>query len=149
PLFSRARGRSGVTGGAGRFLSREGSNLWVKTAEGRQGLPVDPEVPLARRVGDVYYPSSSLTLRPGDRLRWFRNGAHVLAAWVEMDQAGPPFEAESCWRDWGHGVGLCQNGAVGMALAGQTYDRILKHYYTGIDIVQASSVTVSAPPSTR
>ena len=52
-------------------------------------------------------------------------------------------------RGWGHGVGLCQNGAFGMALAGQTYDRILKHYYTGIDIVQASSVTVSAPPSTR
>jgi stage II sporulation protein D len=234
-LFSVALRLSGVTEGAGRFLSREGSNLWVKTAEGRQGLPVDPEVPLARRVGDVYYPSSSLTLRPGDRLRWFRNGAHVLAVWVEMDPDGPTFERESSWtewvrrvparelarrmagrvagnevrqitvtkrspagraiemrvetdlaqatfqrfelrqavempemlftvskvegpdgaefvflgRGWGHGVGLCQNGAFGMALAGQTYDRILKHYYTGIDIVQASSVTVSAPPSTR
>jgi SpoIID/LytB domain protein len=51
-------------------------------------------------------------------------------------------------RGWGHGVGLCQNGAFGMALAGETYDRILRHYYTGIDIVAASSVTTS-PPSTR
>ena len=51
-------------------------------------------------------------------------------------------------RGWGHGVGLCQNGAFGMALAGETYDRILKHYYTGIDIVTASSVTAS-PASTR
>ncbi len=28
-------------------------------------------------------------------------------------------------RGWGHGVGLCQNGAFGMALSGQTYDQIL------------------------
>src|SRR5262249_1383277 len=51
-------------------------------------------------------------------------------------------------RGWGHGVGLCQNGAFGMALAGETYDRILRHYYTGIDIVAASSVGTS-PPSMR
>jgi stage II sporulation protein D len=51
-------------------------------------------------------------------------------------------------RGWGHGVGLCQNGAFGMALAGATYDQILKHYYTGIEIVPASSVTAGLP-STR
>jgi stage II sporulation protein D len=39
-------------------------------------------------------------------------------------------------RGWGHGVGLCQNGAYGLARAGMTYDAILKHYYTGIDIVE-------------
>ena len=38
-------------------------------------------------------------------------------------------------RGWGHGVGLCQNGAFGMALAGATYDQILRQYYTGIEIV--------------
>jgi stage II sporulation protein D len=37
-------------------------------------------------------------------------------------------------RGWGHGVGLCQNGAYGLARAGMTFDRILRHYYTGIDI---------------
>jgi stage II sporulation protein D len=51
-------------------------------------------------------------------------------------------------RGWGHGVGLCQNGAFGMALAGYTYDQILKHYYTGVEIVTASSVKPGAP-STR
>jgi stage II sporulation protein D len=52
-------------------------------------------------------------------------------------------------RGWGHGVGMCQNGAFGMALAGETYDRILRHYYTGIDIVQASGVAAPAKPSQR
>lgn len=30
---------------------------------------------------------------------------------------------------WGHGVGLCQIGALGRALAGEDYCSILKHYY--------------------
>ncbi len=234
-LLSAALRLAGVFEGSGRFLSREGSNLWVKTAEGRTGLPVDPELPLARRAGDAYLPSSALTLRPGDRLRWWKRGGRVLALWVELDPAGPSFERDSAWtewvrrvpagelarrmggrvagsevrevtvtkrspagraielhvttdagqatlrrfdlrqalglpemlftvervrgaqgetefvflgRGWGHGVGLCQNGAFGMALAGFPYDQILKHYYTGIEIVTGAAVTAGAP-STR
>jgi stage II sporulation protein D len=35
---------------------------------------------------------------------------------------------------WGHGVGMCQVGAFGMAMDGAKYDEILKAYYTGIDL---------------
>lgn len=34
-------------------------------------------------------------------------------------------------RGWGHGVGLCQEGAIGMAVAGKGYRDILKRYYPG------------------
>ena len=37
-------------------------------------------------------------------------------------------------RGWGHGVGMCQVGAYGMALDGARYEEILKKYYTGIDL---------------
>jgi len=37
-------------------------------------------------------------------------------------------------RGWGHGVGLCQVGAYGMAVAGGKYKDILKKYYTGVKI---------------
>ncbi|HVF56709.1 MAG TPA: SpoIID/LytB domain-containing protein [Pyrinomonadaceae bacterium] len=37
-------------------------------------------------------------------------------------------------RGWGHGVGMCQVGAYGLARAGLTYDKILKSYYTGINL---------------
>jgi stage II sporulation protein D len=37
-------------------------------------------------------------------------------------------------RGWGHGVGMCQVGAYGMALDGATYEEILKKYYKGIDL---------------
>ncbi len=39
-------------------------------------------------------------------------------------------------RGWGHGVGLCQNGAYGLARSGMEYEQILKHYYTGIQLVR-------------
>ncbi len=233
--FSVALRMMGVTEGNGRFLSREGSNLWIKTSEGRIGIPVDPEVPLARRIGEGFRVTGKLRLRPGDRVRWFKNGERLLAFWVELDPDGPTYERESAWtewvrrvparelarrmsgrvagtevreldvtrrspsgraiemrvrtdlaeatfkrfdvrqavempemlfsvsevdgsgdekdflflgRGWGHGVGLCQNGAYGMALAGQTYDAILRHYYTGIEIVPSASVSAAAP-STR
>ncbi len=35
-------------------------------------------------------------------------------------------------KGWGHGVGLCQVGAFGMAKSGSSFEAILKHYYTGI-----------------
>jgi len=36
----------------------------------------------------------------------------------------------------GHGVGMCQNGALAMARKGYTYDKILDHYYPGTQIKQ-------------
>lgn len=38
-------------------------------------------------------------------------------------------------KGWGHGTGMCQVGAYGMAMRGETFDTILKNYYTGIEIV--------------
>ena len=38
-------------------------------------------------------------------------------------------------KGYGHGVGMSQYGANGMAKAGYSYSQILKHYYTGVSIV--------------
>ena len=40
-------------------------------------------------------------------------------------------------RGWGHGVGMCQYGAYGLAKMGVKYDAIVKHYYTGVDLTKA------------
>ena len=37
-------------------------------------------------------------------------------------------------RGLGHGVGLCQVGTVELAKQGWSFERILKHYYHGIDL---------------
>jgi len=53
-------------------------------------------------------------------------GAEDLSA----GQAGIIIEG----RGWGHGVGLCQWGALEMAREGKNYREILAHYYPGTNI---------------
>lgn len=43
-------------------------------------------------------------------------------------------------RGWGHGVGLCQVGAYGMAKEGSKYKEILLHYYPGTRVENLSKV---------
>ena len=49
---------------------------------------------------------------------------------IEQLQGGLSFTSYGS----GHGIGMSQYGAQGMALAGYTYDEILHHYYTGVEI---------------
>ena len=35
---------------------------------------------------------------------------------------------------WGHGVGMCQSGAVGRAFSGQKFNEILEHYFPGAEL---------------
>ena len=37
-------------------------------------------------------------------------------------------------RGWGHGVGLCQIGALGMAISKKDMNSILTHYYPGTQL---------------
>ena len=49
----------------------------------------------------------------------------MLFSVTQVDGAGEEKDFVFLGRGWGHGVGMCQNGAFGMALAGRTYDQIL------------------------
>lgn len=42
---------------------------------------------------------------------------------------------------WGHSVGMSQYGAEGMARSGFTYDQILQHYYTGVQVAPVASIS--------
>ena len=53
---------------------------------------------------------------------------------VERNARGAVLGATFYGRGWGHGVGMCQVGAYGMALDGATFDEILKKYYKGIEL---------------
>jgi stage II sporulation protein D len=50
------------------------------------------------------------------------------------DEAGRVDQFTFSGRGWGHGVGLCQVGAYGLAVAGGKYQDILKKYYSGVKI---------------
>ncbi len=43
-------------------------------------------------------------------------------------------------RGYGHGVGMCQEGAMNMAKKGYSFDKIIKYYYTGVKIIPLSKL---------
>lgn len=47
-------------------------------------------------------------------------------------------------KGYGHGVGMSQYGANGMATAGKTYDQIVQHYYKGIEISTTTNLLTQA-----
>jgi stage II sporulation protein D len=53
---------------------------------------------------------------------------------LHRDKHGRIIGATAHGKGYGHGVGLCQCGAIGRARAGQSYRIILPHYYSGTTI---------------
>jgi len=55
------------------------------------------------------------------------------AAFTVTEETGPDGQANLTFvgSGWGHGVGMCQLGAIGRAEAGFSYQKILSHYYSG------------------
>ncbi len=56
----------------------------------------------------------------------------LFAAVAARNSKGP--SVRFLGRGWGHGVGMCQNGAFGLARGGAGYEEILKTYYTGVEL---------------
>jgi hypothetical protein len=60
---------------------------------------------------------------------------------LQRDGTGAISSAVFAGKGWGHGVGLCQVGAYGMAMRGSDYKEILSHYYPGTSLRQAGTET--------
>jgi len=65
----------------------------------------------------------------------FRFALGLKSQWFEMQlhHSSVTFVG----RGWGHGMGLCQDGAVAMARQGYNYRQILNHYYPGVVLKRA------------
>lgn len=74
--------------------------------------------------------SGELTIR-----RTFNNlRSSMFIVTPKGNPGGIPTGFEFKGGGWGHGVGMCQTGAIGMAKSGKDYLEILNHYYTGSEI---------------
>jgi SpoIID/LytB domain protein len=72
----------------------------------------------------------------GDYIRSFLGGIRSNLFWIEtqFDGKGWPEEFVIYGGGWGHGVGLCQVGAYGLAKKGETCAQILYHYFPKAEI---------------
>ncbi len=73
----------------------------------------------------------------GLKIRWILGGKeNKFRLFKRVNAGGKLLGVYLTGSAWGHGVGMCQVGAFGMATKGHTYTDILKHYYTGVKIEQ-------------
>ena len=63
----------------------------------------------------------------------------LLVIEPQRDEQGRIEAVVFAGKGWGHGVGLCQVGAYGMALRGASYREILDHYYSGATLERPES----------
>jgi len=97
------------------------------------------------RIGMMRITTSNATFHVGgDRVRWIflrPEGAILNSSKfdvrVERDARGAAREIVAEGGGWGHGIGMCQVGAMGRARAGQDYRTILGTYYPGTRVVNA------------
>jgi stage II sporulation protein D len=94
------------------------------------------------RVARMRIRTSNATFHVGrDRIRWIfltQAGAILNSSKFDVqlvrDAGGRLQEVVATGGGWGHGIGMCQVGAMGRARAGQDYRTILTTYYTGVEI---------------
>lgn len=72
-----------------------------------------------------------------DKIRSILGSTRIRSQWFDVEIDGN--DVVFTGRGNGHGIGMSQNGAIGMALNGFDYEEILNWYYTDIEILGIDS----------
>lgn len=105
----------------------------IRELRGIRPLRVDP----SKRVAELEVTAEegrTFVLR-GLPVRWSLNVPDNLFVYERTKDPDGVDRYTFFGKGWGHGTGMCQVGAYGSAFRGWTFDRILKHYYTGVELV--------------
>ena len=139
--FTIAGGMSVHGGAPGAPQAQPGVRVYVQTAQGLsninlQGLQVQGQsgqtslgndnifLQTAGRIVNLHTATSAPNLP--DRPQFSNAVISVTTSTA--------YSIEFVGRGWGHGVGMSQHGAHGMAQAGFNFRQILQHYYTGVEV---------------
>ena len=114
-----------------------------KYTVGMGGMTTHPVVYVADRNGTKTKTLSSAVVLSGDKKTSSINEKYI----VSNGRKSKTYKTEKTdgskdtfvfsGEGWGHGVGMSQYGAKGMAEAGFDYEEILTHYYTGTHLEKA------------
>jgi stage II sporulation protein D len=112
----------------GRYANRIGSLVDLRVvARGTSQRAIDLEIVGTTGTGHV----RGGRIRSALRLR-----EQLFVIDKKYDDHGRVVGFTFLGRGWGHGVGMCQVGAYGLARQGFTHEQILKAYYTGIELTR-------------
>jgi stage II sporulation protein D len=82
---------------------------------------------------DIYYTGGTKRVR-GDNFRAAVGYSTLKSTKFTVTYNSPNYIFSG--KGYGHGVGMCQRGAIGMANAGKKYDEIIKHYFTSNVVIE-------------
>ena len=71
-------------------------------------------------------------------LRTLRTGLNLRSSYFSVSAEGDSLLIKG--RGYGHGVGLCQEGAMAMAVKGFTFVEIINFYYSGVKIIRIEDI---------
>lgn len=101
--------------------------------------------PLEVRVGARHFSGQEFWFTVGQTLGW----GLLPSNRYSLTPSGDLFAYRLTYQGAGHGVGLCQWGARGQALAGESTAAILSYYYPDTRIQSVSSLAVGLLPELR
>lgn len=110
------------------------------------GLNTNLSAPSSQWLGDISYTSSGRVaqLRLGGLTlsgTAVRSLLGLRSACFEVDETDGVFTFSV--TGYGHGVGMSQYGANSMASSGATWEEIVTHYYSGVEICPASTLFIA------
>lgn len=128
-LWNKSMSASSVRANLSRYVRGLGTLMDVNVV--KQGF--------SRRATDLEIITTNGTfhLKGGKIRSALRLNEQLFVINKRYDSGGRVTSYNFTGRGWGHGVGMCQYGAYGLAKMGVKYDSIVKHYYTGVDITKA------------
>ncbi len=116
---------------------------FVKTLQQKfDGLKINAkDIPSAVQVMEVSQGGKIVSIKIGNKVlsgRDVRAALGLNSTNFKIDRRGDNVVITT--QGYGHGVGMSQYGADGMARKGDGYEEILKHYYTGVEIKRIQEV---------
>jgi stage II sporulation protein D len=115
----------------------------VRTIGELRDIRVERKTPSGRVAAMRISTSAGDFVVGGDRVRWILltpSGAILNSSMFDVqvtrDATGKPVRFTATGGGWGHGIGMCQVGAMGRATAGQNYREILGAYFPGTRIAK-------------
>lgn len=112
---------------------------WLNYLKSKHGYPHGTNSEMKQSLNfngeekrEVYYASRD----SGIHLKEIRNDWNLKSTFFTV--APDENEIRISGRGFGHGVGMCQEGAMRMSQTGFTYDEIIHYYYTNVHIIDLS-----------
>ncbi len=133
-----------LTGSNARWTVKVAKKEWLDFLQKRYGFNTG-DTALVNRATH-FTQNRRLTTYPGDiPLKFIRSDYGLRSTFFSVE----PLGADSLLingRGYGHGVGLCQQGAINMVKLGYGYKDVIMHYYTGVKIIHYSELKYNFMP---